>query len=61
MPLDRDDQPGDGMAFADIGEIEQALARGIITHHSKIHTRIETVDSDGKTKIIRLETTAGRV
>jgi DNA-directed RNA polymerase subunit beta' len=61
LTLDSSDQPGDGMAFADIGEIEQALDHGIITHHSKIHARIETVDEDGKPKTIRLETTAGRV
>ncbi len=61
LTLDSSDQPGDGMAFADIGEIEQALDHGIITHHSKIHARIETVDQDGKPKTVRLETTAGRV
>ena len=61
LTLDSSDQPGDGMAFADIGEIEQALDHGIITHHSKIHARIATVDDEGKPKTIRLETTAGRV
>jgi DNA-directed RNA polymerase subunit beta' len=61
LTLDSADQPGDGMAFADIGEIEQALDHGIITHHSKIHARIDTVDEDGNPKTIRLETTAGRV
>jgi len=61
LTLDRDDQPGDGMAFADIGEIEQALDQGIITHHSKIHTRIKTIDTEGNSKTVRLETTAGRV
>ena len=47
LTLDSSDQPGDGMAFADIGEIEQALDHGIITHHSRIHARIETVDEEG--------------
>ncbi|MBK17699.1 MAG: DNA-directed RNA polymerase subunit beta' [Rhodospirillaceae bacterium] len=61
LTLDRGDQPGDGMAFADIGEIEQALDHGTITHHSKIHARIETVDEEGNPKTVRLETTAGRV
>jgi DNA-directed RNA polymerase subunit beta' len=61
LTLDSSDQPGDGMAFADIGEIEQALDHGIITHHSRIHARIETVDEGGLPKTIRLETTAGRV
>ncbi len=61
LTLDLDEQPGDGMAFADIGEIEQALDQGVITHHSKIHARVETVDEDGNLKTIRLETTAGRV
>ncbi|NKB22771.1 MAG: DNA-directed RNA polymerase subunit beta' [Alphaproteobacteria bacterium] len=61
LTLDSGDQPGDGMAFADIGEIEQALDQGVITHHSKIHARIDTVDEEGKPKTIRMETTAGRV
>ena len=61
LTLDSADQPGDGMAFADIGEIEQALDHGLITHHSKIHARIETVDEEGNPKTVRLETTAGRV
>ena len=61
LTLDLDEQPGDGMAFADIGEIEQALDQGVITHHSKIHARVKTVDGDGNLKTIRLETTAGRV
>ena len=61
LTLDLDGQPGDGMAFADIGEIEQALDQGVITHHSKIYARVETVDEDDNLKTIRLETTAGRV
>ncbi len=61
LSLDSGDQPGDGMAFADIGEIEQALDQEIITHHSNIHARIDTVDEEGNPKTVRLETTAGRV
>ena len=49
------------MAFADIGEIEQALDLGIVTVHSKIFARIDTVNEDGKPVVLRSETTPGRM
>ncbi|WP_376088138.1 DNA-directed RNA polymerase subunit beta' [Roseomonas sp. CCTCC AB2023176] len=48
-------------AFADMGEIEMALAAGSITLHSKIRARRQTVDADGKKVMERVATTAGRM
>lgn len=56
-----DGQPGQGKAFADMGEIEHALNEKVITLHTKIRYRWEGLGEDGKpvTKIV--ETTPGRV
>ncbi len=61
MSLERDGEPGEGMAFADIGEIEQALHAGAVTLHTKIRARMDTVDSDGNPVTRRIDTTPGRV
>lgn len=48
---------GEGMAFTDIGEIEQALAAKVVTLHSKVKARYHTVDQDGNPIITRVEST----
>ncbi|MFN9164132.1 MAG: DNA-directed RNA polymerase subunit beta' [Alphaproteobacteria bacterium] len=59
--LDRDGEPGEGKSFVDMGEIEHALAQGVITLHSKIKARYRTVDAQGKPTIVRVDTTPGRL
>ncbi|MDF2097474.1 DNA-directed RNA polymerase subunit beta' [Aquibaculum arenosum] len=61
LSMEGEGDPGEGMAFANMGEIEHALASGQITLHSKIHARLEVSDPDGNTVIQRVETTAGRM
>ncbi|CAN0465398.1 unnamed protein product, partial [Laminaria digitata] len=61
LSIDRDGEPGEGMAFGTVGEVEQALSAGAISLHSKIHVRVDTVDEDGKEVVRRIETTAGRM
>ncbi|MEM7547420.1 MAG: DNA-directed RNA polymerase subunit beta', partial [Pseudomonadota bacterium] len=61
LSLEKKGEPGEGMMFADIAEIEHALANGTITLHSKIVTRRDTFDHDGNPVRERLETTAGRM
>ena len=56
-----DGEPGEGMAFGDIGEIEHALAAGSITVHTKIKGRYRTVDADGNQVSKIYETTPGRM
>jgi DNA-directed RNA polymerase subunit beta' len=48
-------------AFATMGEIEQALATGAITLHSKIRARRKGMDKDGNLVTERVVTTAGRM
>jgi DNA-directed RNA polymerase subunit beta' len=44
LSLERDGEPGEGMVFGDIGEIEHALDAKAVTLHSKIKARYKTVD-----------------
>ena len=59
MVLDGD--VGEGLAFGDIAEVEQALYHGRVTLHAKVKARIRTVDSDGKPIVKIVESTPGRV
>jgi DNA-directed RNA polymerase subunit beta' len=61
LSIDRDNEPGEGMAFGAAGEVEQALSAGAISLHSKIQVRVDTVDENGKDFVRRIETTAGRM
>src|SRR2546429_724095 len=61
MTLARDDEPGTGMAFASIGEIEQALASKAVSLHARVKARYHTVDADSNPVVQRVETTPGRM
>ena len=61
LSLERDGEPGEGMAFGTTGEVEQALDAGFITLHSKVHVRVNTVDQEGNDVVRRIETTPGRM
>src|SRR5690606_19821436 len=52
---------GEGKLFGSIGEIESALEAGVVTLHTKIKARYETVDADGKPVRKTIETTPGRM
>ena len=54
-------EPGEGMAFGNIGEIEHALAAKAVTLHAKVRGRFNTVDSHGKKVSQIYETTPGRL
>ena len=54
-------EPGEGMAFADMGEIQHALEVGAVSLHSKIKARYHTVDQTGKPEVVVVETTPGRM
>ena len=61
MTLEREGMPGEGMVFADMGEIEHALNSGAVTLHTKIFARVETFDEAGEEVTKRVETTPGRL
>ena len=61
LSMDREGEPGAGMAFANISEVHQALQAKAVTLHSKIIARVETTDENGKMVLRRVETTPGRM
>ncbi|MCK0199053.1 DNA-directed RNA polymerase subunit beta' [Ancylobacter sp. 6x-1] len=61
LTMMRDGEPGEGMAFANMGEIDHALAAKVITLHTKVKGRYIGVDEEGNTVSKIYETTPGRM
>jgi len=54
-------EPGEGMVFRGPGEIQHALAAGVISLHAKIKCRYHGVDLEGKPMTEIVESTPGRM
>jgi DNA-directed RNA polymerase subunit beta' len=61
LSLMNDKEPGEGMAFSDMGELEHALASGVVTMHTKIKGRVDVYDENGNHSTEIVETTPGRM
>ena len=61
ITTERGGEPGEGMVFTDVGEIEQALESKAVSLHSRIKARFDTVDENGDPIVRRVETTPGRM
>ncbi|TDI64207.1 MAG: DNA-directed RNA polymerase subunit beta' [Alphaproteobacteria bacterium] len=61
MSLEREGEPGEGMMFPNMGEIEHALEIGAVTLHTKIKARFVSLDADGNTTTETVDTTPGRM
>ena len=61
MSLAVDGEKGEGMAFADMSELEYALDNKMVTMHTKIKGRFDVVQSDGTVVQEVAETTPGRL
>ncbi|MBL8544985.1 MAG: DNA-directed RNA polymerase subunit beta' [Hyphomonadaceae bacterium] len=61
LSLMKEGEPGEGKLFGSIGEIESALEAGVVTLHTKIKARYETVDADNKPIRSTIDTTPGRM
>jgi len=61
LSLESDGEPGEGMIFKDIGEMQHALDHKAVMLHTKIKCRYRTVDETGKPAIRLVETTPGRM
>ncbi len=61
LTMEGKNEPGAGMAFSGIGEIQQAMDAGVVTLHTPIKARVTTVDSDGETVVKLIQTTPGRM
>ena len=61
LSLENDGEPGEGMAFGNIGEIEHALSSKSVTFHTKIKARIKIVNPKGEWETVRVDTPPGRM
>ncbi|PLX35343.1 MAG: DNA-directed RNA polymerase subunit beta', partial [Hyphomicrobiales bacterium] len=61
VSLMKENEPGEGMIFGSMAEIEQALESGVVTLHSKIRARYHTVDKDNNPIRIIVDATPGRM
>ncbi|HEV2097899.1 MAG TPA: DNA-directed RNA polymerase subunit beta' [Stellaceae bacterium] len=61
ITMERTGEPGEGMVFGSIGEIEQALESKAVSLHARIKSRYHTVDADGNPVVRRVESTPGRM
>ncbi|WP_309092148.1 DNA-directed RNA polymerase subunit beta', partial [Phenylobacterium sp.] len=61
LSLVKDGEPGEGKAFASLGEIEAALDAGVVSLHSKIRCRYTEMDADGNLVTKVIETSPGRM
>ncbi|AHC73390.1 DNA-directed RNA polymerase, beta' subunit [Candidatus Endolissoclinum faulkneri L5] len=61
LTMERENQPGEGMIFADPYEVDHAIDNGIVTLYTKIQARIATYDVNGNKVVRRVKTTPGRL
>ena len=61
LTLERDGEPGEGMLFSDMGEIQQALTPRAVAARQDHGPRPEDATSDGKPTSAVVETTPGRM
>ena len=61
MSLELEGEPGEGMAFVGINEVQHALDNRVVTLHSKIKCRIKKCDAHGNMKTRVVDTTPGRL
>ena len=54
-------EPGEGMAFGDMGELQHALDSKVVTLHTKIKGRVKSLDADGNVISKIYDTTPGRL
>ncbi len=60
LSLDLENEPGAGMVFSEMAEIEHALESGHVSLHSKIRAMYIGVDAEGKPNRRIIDTTPGR-
>jgi len=61
LSLVREGEVGQGMSFANIGELEHALSSGAVSLHAKIKGRFTSVDEKGNNVSKIYDTTPGRM
>ncbi|MEO0714573.1 MAG: DNA-directed RNA polymerase subunit beta', partial [Pseudomonadota bacterium] len=60
LSIEKENEPGEGMAISDVDELEHALDGGHLSLHAKIKARFDGVDADGNPDVRVIDTTPGR-
>ena len=61
ITIEKENEPGEGMIFSNLDEIQHALSAGVVTLHTKIKARWNTVDADGEPIVQLVDCTPGRM
>ena len=61
ITMERENEPGEGMIFSDVKEVQQALDAKVVSLHAKVQCRLSMVEDDGRTVTRRVVTTPGRM
>ena len=61
LSLIADGEPGEGMVFGNVGELQHALDTGVTTLHAKVRGRVKFIDAEGTVSTGIVETTPGRM
>ncbi|MBC6438924.1 MAG: DNA-directed RNA polymerase subunit beta' [Rhodospirillales bacterium] len=61
ISLEIEGEPGEGMVFRGVGEIEHALHAGVLSMHAKIRCRYHGVDEEGELNSWVVDATPGRM
>ena len=61
MTMEQEGAKGEGMIFAGVDEIQQALDAKVVSLHAKIKARYKTVDDKGEPVQLLVDTTPGRL
>ena len=61
VTIQKENEPGEGMVFSSIAEIEHALSAKAVTLHAKVKARYTTKDADGNSYTEVVDTTPGRM
>ncbi|MEM6537816.1 MAG: DNA-directed RNA polymerase subunit beta' [Pseudomonadota bacterium] len=61
ITMEKENEPGEGMTFGSISEIEHALDAGAVTLHAKIKARWTVTNENGEEENVIVESTPGRM
>ena len=61
LTLSKQNEPGEGMVFANMSEIQHALDNKVVTLHTRIKARYSSVDLEGNPMTAIYDTTPGRM
>ncbi|HWL21930.1 MAG TPA: DNA-directed RNA polymerase subunit beta' [Bradyrhizobium sp.] len=61
ISMERPGEKGEGMAFADLAEIQQALDSKQVSLHAHVKARVRELDKEGKLVVRLVQTTPGRM